>query len=622
MSNTAFVYGLLPPVDGADRVAQQMRAAHAYRNQLVELLRTARAERREVERAAEPERVRVLREAVASALESVEAIAREVRLERQRKRKRAESGELRARLMLAKNLVRERRKDLREAERVERANRVGLFDAVNQEFAAARRAARPGLKSRGEDEGLRAGTYQLVEDAAGRSDADLPLWDNEQPQDPHFLRWTGDGAVSEQIPGGATWGDIASGEHTQVRISEQPAGTRDNRIPGSKRSATRKRVMLWLRVGSRDKGRTPVWACWPMVMHRPLPDGAQIQRVTVRLRHVGPRAEWSARFDLRVPDAAARAGKAIALDVGWRQRGDVLRTAYACDQDGATHEVAMPARIVGGLGIADGIRSTRDKNMGAVRSALLRWIGERGGIANLPWLAEHAGTIGQWRSPRRFAALAIKWRAARFDGDVEAFDLLEAWRRQDRHLWLFEASQRKGAERARTDWFRRIAAELAERYAVLVLEKFNLRAVARRQPVEATERPNETSAHNRVLAATGEFRDVLRWAFRKIGGHVVQVPAEHTTTTCHACGSVQDFDKAAMLRHRCGSCGVEWDQDENAARNLIERWRTEPNGGGARSVEQPTESRRERVRRMAEERKRRRDRSQVGPDAPMASEAV
>lgn len=602
--NLVYKYGLLAPTQGADRVRQQMRAAHEYRNRLIELERSRREQLRALDLAAGPDLFARVQECTAA----VDAVVDEIRRERGRTRKRSEPADLKQKAKDARAALKAAKAAWFEAVKAARPSAQADRDAANEAFLAARRDARPGLSKN--PDGIAAGTYQLVEESVAQS-AKSPLWDGGQPSDPRFLRWTGDGFVSQQIVGGATIFEVVGGEHTQVRIGPDESGRPDNRVPGSRRSFLRRRVTLWLRVGSTED-RKPVWACWPMILHRPLPAGAQIQRATVRLRHIGPRAEWSVEFSLRCADPAPKHGDAIAIDIGWRQRRDgTLRIACTHDQNGSETEIVMPGEVASGISFPQGLRATRDLNMEAAKAELARWLGER---EKPPlWITEATQSLAQWRSQARLAALVIRWRDNRIDGDAEAFDRLEAWRKQDRHLWLWETSQREGAMRARKDWYRRIAAKLAEQYAVVVLEKFDLRSVARLAPTGQDSAENQTSRANRVVAALSEFRLVLRSAVTQRGGRVVEVDAANTTRTCSVCGVVEDFDAAAMLRHRCAN-GHEWDQDANAARNIYERFRSAPEPEAARTPDAPTESRRERVARLRAEKVARMDRSKAAPE--------
>lgn len=594
-------YGLLAPTEQRDRVFQSMRIAHDYRNALCELDRERRRRLRLLDTAA----TEALRTRVEECRRSLDASVAEQRRERARTRKRSTPTAIRDAIRAARSELKEATAAWRQARDAARTASAGKRDAINEWWLAERRRLRPGRSQR--PDGIDAGTYQLVEDAASRSSSDLPLWDRDQPQDPRFLRWTGEGAVSVQIVGGVGVAAMLDGKSTQVAVTEPSDAAADRRDPSSRRSQTRKRMLLWLRVGS-NEDRSPVWAQWPMVMHRPLPPQGTIKRATVILRKIGPREEWCVQFVVDEPAVPVTCGRGlVGVDVGWRLRRDgTIRVAVACDEHGRLEEVTVPPLVVGGLLKADDLRSIRDKNFDAAKAELARWLRERDvTITREPshWLGR-CDQIMQWRSPARLASVVVQWRNQRIDGDEDIYERMEAWRRQDKHLWLWETSERTSSLRSRKDHYRCVAARWARTYGAAILEKFDLRQIARRQD-ERDEAENETARSHRFMAAVSEFRDCLRNAFRSRGGEVHEVAAEHTTSTCSECGELVDFDRS-MLRAKC-SQGHEWDQDENAARNILERFRGAPPPVAARTADEPQGSRWDRARRLRTEKVARMD---------------
>ncbi len=159
---------------------------------------------------------------------------------------------------------------------------------------------------------------------------------------------------------------------------------------------------------------------------------------------------------------------------------------------------------------------------------------------------------------------------------------MEAWRYRDRHLWQYEAGQRRSGLRNRRETYRRFGAELATRYETVVFEDFDLRRLVRRQTTNETyRRENATARTNGFHAAAGELRACVLNAFVGRGGTSAKVSALDSTHICHGCGSVEVFDAAAFITHVCTGCGAEWDQDENASKVLLERFRAEHQRGAA-----------------------------------------
>lgn len=613
-----YKYGLLPPIDHAETVQDQMRAGHRYRNTLTEIERGRRAALREIDRSI-PE-VAAQEALVSERLASLTEATGAVTAARSEARSRAETAAMR-------ELVRERRASIKEAERELRETRratfrrptteekVKVLDLLGEGIEPDRIAAEVGLtlpvvqraivdhralvlaKSARAHCGAYWGTYLLAEDAIDRA-RKAPLYDGAEPNDPRFRPWLGDAQIGVQLQGGLS-AVLLDGDDTRLRIGppRAPAGWEHRRHgrPWDPAKASAKARTLYLRVGSDDKGG-PIFAAWPMVLHRPIPASATIKRATVSLRHYGPRAEWTVELTLDLPDETrSESGGAVAIDLGWRLVQGGLRVATWRASDGKTGELVLPDRLTGAIEKASELRSLRDDLLNAAREkfcaaleaidTLPEWLLRRTRRSDEPASrAQAIAAIRQWRAAARFAALARAWRTQRFAGDETAYAELEAWRYRDHHLLCWEAGARRSSLRWRREIYRGFAAALARDYGTIVLEEMDLRRFAERPKVAADDdtRQNETARGNRHAVALSELRLSLANAS---GATVVTVSAVDTTRTCHACGVVVAWRSADHLHHGCSACGAVWDQDENAAANLLERWSATQIAGTARDDE-------------------------------------
>ena len=596
-----YEYGLLDPTVNAALVDDQMRAAHRYRNVLVEIERA----RRDAVRGA------------LSAHPSVEPIEAEVQvLAREReglrdqirranaaKRGRADTKELRERVRLVAGKLRDARARLKTAK-----------DAIAQDahVAAAIAAANDRAATRVREERARCGAYwgsYLLQE----SDADRA---RKEKTPPKFQRWTGEGRVSVQLQGGLALED-AWGTDTQLQIDVDPTVRR-----GGRRFA-----VLRMRVQSDVRGK-PIWAEWPMILHRPLPEGCRIKVATVHRRRRDCRQwDWRLTLQLELPDgwAQGRLGiGTVALNLGYARsyehlRGGV-RAGYLVGEDGEAREVAVAASVIDRVEKSESIRSVRDKDLDAMRAALVAWL--RDHEATLPtWLVErtilskpNAGLrwqqfceswkrLGQavmdrakqalpaditapaittrnwhvalWRSAARFRALAFAWRSARFDGDAAGYDLIESWRYRDEHLQRYEAGMLRGALLDRREQYRIAAADLAARYATLIVGSTDLRELQRSPMPEEARTEIASAKRNQRHAAGSILRAALENAFKRRGGKVVVIDDARATSTCWRCASIEEWDRIAEREHQCGACGATWDQDENHCKNLLARFRRE-----------------------------------------------
>jgi hypothetical protein len=564
---------------------EQLRLAHDFWNTLVEIHHKYAARRLEVANGASEavavlvarraeidarltelrERIRGARKAARSDV-PVSSFREEVG--RLRDERRAVAAELRAAREEARDAVAPALHELAQAEQRE-------VKAARQEYAG-----------RGLYWGSYNATLQGFDAARNRRAAD------GRPSEVRFHRWDGTGTWTVQIQRQAgeaplTWADVCRGiePKLQVRMPDEEwevvvdGATGAPKIGGNGEPVRRRRlpvVRMQIR-GERAKGPEgavklePAWLEVPFVLHREPPADARIAMAQiVRTRVAG---HWSYGFCLTVdegPVVPLRDGPAVAVDVGWRRKRDGgLRVAFWVGSDGAKGEVLCPVDTEIELMKASELRSLRDEKFNVARERLGAWIA---GAAVPDWLRDATSTLREWRSQQRLAALALRWRGQRFDGDQQAYDALGAWRRQDRHLWEWEANVRQQAEARRRDAYRRLAHDLAERYAVLIVEDMRLPDVQRRPaPEDGPAGEGRVQRNTARIAAPGFLRQAIAQAAPWRGAVYRQADAKLTTRVHHACGQRVDVDYAADVEVYCPFCRAWYDQDENAAWNLLAR---------------------------------------------------
>lgn len=562
-------YGLLPPTERSDEVRRQMLLAHRYRNTLTEIERGRRAAIRESMSAYAD--IAALEADVKKLDAACESAASQIKKTRASTRSRSDTDEQRQTLRDLRSKKSDTVRGLRERRAALRADAslVRRQDEINELAAELQRSARAHC-------GVYWGTYLLIEDAAQAS-RKMPMYDGAEPNDPRFSRWRGNGQIGVQLQGGMPVAEALGCEDTRMRIGPGRFVERPDRLDGAPRKHPSDRRFgkgaadsktLRVRIGSDD--RAPLWASWPMRMDRPMPASGRIKKATVSVRMRGPREEWSVEITVDELPRERRCGEgAVAVDLGWRKIGDEVRVLAWHGSDGRHGELRLTAREMAGLQKANELQSTRDQNFDAAVMALVAGVAK---LAAPPWLSSSLAHVTKWSSQARLSALASRWKASRFDGDEAALTALESWRYHDFHLWSWQESQRLGALRHRRERYRVLAADLSSRYGTLVLESFDLRqpGFARRMPVDAGPE-NETARFDRQMAAPAEARLVLKNAFTVRGGRVEEVDPAHTTHDCNTCGHRNAWDQAESVYFRCSKCGKLWDQDRNAAPNILAR---------------------------------------------------
>ena len=674
-----YSYRCLPPITEADRVEQQFKLAHQYRNALVEIDQRLR-ERFRAAQISHPsigpallayegaqadvdncyDDLRAAKSGTASPdldapIERLDA-AKELRAfwgEELRQAKLAASDRLRDEQLAhpilgpvlvahkaaktavdeAKNADKETLKAAKEAYKaagiaLSNAKRDWRRDLRNPSADAALvfgyddardLSASEHKTSRGMfiERGLRTGTYDRVEIAIKQA-----VKTSRQPL--HFERYDGTGSIGTQLIGDMTVTELLSCQDPRLRLGapgEADAHPRPE-VQGVSwvdvgklgRNVRRHaaRTYVDLRIGS-NSDRSPIFARFPVTLHRSLPKDAVIKWAYVVRKRVGRHSEW--RFQLTIesetfrPCPVALGEGTAAIDLGWRRLFDEegnqigLRVGYLVDETGREREIRAPEDMIGRMGKVYDLAAIRDKEFDAARNQLVTWLRDREVPA---WMTDRITGLAQWRAPRKLAGLIdawagvdwTAWKAARatgrkcnpsdftsttnrIEGDKAILASLQAWAKQDRHLQDWQEHQRDRLIANRRETWRVLAAELTGRYATILIENgMNQDASMKLPDIEGWEQPapedgdpSDGREQRRMsrLAAPGELRAEILKAAPKRGARVEVEEAAHSTLECAWCSSIETFDAAKAIEHQCSSCGRTWDQDANACRNLLHR---------------------------------------------------
>lgn len=514
---------LLP--ESRDRIYDLLRAGQRYRNKLVEIELARRAEVETLLKALAPQ-LAELDATIAALDKQIETRLETIRATRQRARTRtaatAEDREALATLRAERKNHYATRKQLRQETfaSVEWKAAQATIEATHKVRTKEARAA----------SGCNWGTYLVVEQSLSGIRTGAP---------PRFRRDTG-GRVAVQLQKGLSTAAAMDGSDARLAIT-----------PEGRYYRVRIRVAKgeFIEVSAK--------------LHRPLPE-ADIKWCTLVCERVGTHDKWTIHFTLA---SASGWGKqhgsgAVAINLGWRTRPEGIRAAYWRDTAGREGEWVLPAEHVGALAKAESLRSIRDKNFDTVRLQLGNWLKT---TSELPeWLVEATQTLAQWRSPARLAAVALRWRAERATGDDEMFSIVEAWRKQDRHLYDWESFARRRFLLWRRNQYRVWADELAKRYDELRIAKISWKRI---QDKPAADEPDElrVARQRKRLVSPSELESALTQRFARIE----RCEAADLTSTCHVCGEPSGTPNPESLFHTCRHCATTYDQDANHCANLL-----------------------------------------------------
>jgi hypothetical protein len=299
-----------------------------------------------------------------------------------------------------------------------------------------------------------------------------------------------------------------------------------------------------------------------MVMHRPIPADARIKEVVVIRERLAGRSRWSAVFTCRAPAPplpVAAAGR-CGIDLGWRLADGDLRVATIASCDGEVSHVLLPADWLAGMAHVDRIASERQEDAVAMMDVLMQ----------LPWHSAPEPLRNAWTGvksmeiiPRRLALLLPHWRAASDWQPAVRRDYIDWWA-DDHKRWIEQANLRQRLLRRREDMYLCAAKRIVEQHGIVVAEDIDW-ALFKRVTAQSLPRPIR---HNQTLAAPGEFMRALERQAAK-SGSVIKRHNGVSTRLCNGCGCEFAPSKPAELMYQCPQCSAVFDQDVNAARNLL-----------------------------------------------------
>lgn len=556
MSTKNYIYGAIKPSLNLEKVEEQFHMAHRYYNRLIELEHRKRelsralitsetdAEDLETERESLIARLAEIRSAIngrrSEARQGVPAEATDKR----------EIKDLEPKIKELDAQIRQKRKETSQDPAVE-ATLLQLKLEANEACAILRSQS-----------GLFWGTYQKVEEAARAA----AFASKKAP--PRFKRRSNDGSVSVHFQNKAvieTAAIMKQNIYAYIDYISPDAWSKTSE-PRQGRHL-RKRTVLHIRVGS-DEKRQPIWAEVPFLMHRPLPKG-KIAWVTVSRRQIGYQFRWEVMFTVNLDDEAVekRQGTETAgIDVGWVETADGdLRVAVLANETGQLEELKLPAAMLAKEEHVQGLKALRSKLLDKVRPTIVSFLEQNEalnykGERILPQYAQ------LWRSPQRIINL-FRFESERMSEETRAE--LKEFIKTNQHLGDWECFERRRVRNQRKNLYREFAARCARQYTQVGVEDIKLSNLTVRvsgKPEKGVQGNYSALNKQKSLAAVGllfqELKNVVQ---------VVPVSARYTTKTCSGCQTIDVWDEPTARRHTCSGCGVEWDRDENAARNVCAR---------------------------------------------------
>jgi hypothetical protein len=257
------------------------------------------------------------------------------------------------------------------------------------------------------------------------------------------------------------------------------------------------------------------------------------------------------------------------IDLGWRtlENGGVRIATIADNAGGGMRQILLPQDLIDSFDWVDSIKSRLDNGINGIHL----WLKERAESELPEELKEDWSKIK--KAPRigasRIATLSLRWRENCPDHRPDLIAYLEVWRKKDKRFRQEMDNLRQKIIARREDIYKNEALQIAQHYALIGLEDFDLRKVARLENAEGQDNELHQAARRmRQRCAVSEFRKWLEIQAEKTGSEIFKVKGK-TSLIHHRCGhDAVPADKASIM-WRCSHCDELFDQDENAAMNIM-----------------------------------------------------
>lgn len=388
----------------------------------------------------------------------------------------------------------------------------------------------------------------------------------------HFHSFDGTGQFRCQIQGGMSVEGLFAGHHNIARADPVDPKAWSSHSRGERRRLSRTHLTITVYTGTGEDGKPFRRTLrFPMVMHRPIPEDAIIKELSVTRKRVGTQLSWSVTFTARAPggQVAENSSHSIcAVDLGWRKIPEGLRVATTMDSTGEVQYVVLPNNLLHKFEHVNALKSQIDDELNVVQTILRE---KSALLVDLPEVLKGllASALRPRLTTRRLAKLTLFWRDKHPDIEADVVSFLEEHRRHLKRLQNEMDNLRDKVVHHRQDFYRNAAIRIVQDKAMVLVEDFDLRGVAKKKHEDGTDSDTpEAVRRMRQVAAVSELRKWIVLQAAKHGARVDLRKSAYTTRRCSACGQINEKADPYDLVWKCPKCGNVLDQDINACRNM------------------------------------------------------
>ena len=326
-----------------------------------------------------------------------------------------------------------------------------------------------------------------------------------------------------------------------------------------------------------------------LILHRPLPDGAQIQNGKILRTRTGDKFRYDLVLTVKLPRQGNRSvphDNALGIDINFRYNaGNIEVMTFALLDGQIPKTINVPPKYSEALEYIDRTKSDLDQSatdLGDKIKPLLKKMSFHEKLPSQDIDKLDDAARDQYHYERRCASVvhapanvtlsfekAYKLatgleRHPNILSEEVTHHIINWWKghgRRYRELHNFRAKQL----RKRNDFYRQVAARIISHGLLISFEKNFLAKIAK-----VKDQNNKLGARtraNRFASSPSALVAAIKNAAEREGIPWVDIPPQDTSKTCHRCGKVNrmlSYEK----KWNCPSCDFPHDRDKNAAKNI------------------------------------------------------
>jgi hypothetical protein len=307
---------------------------------------------------------------------------------------------------------------------------------------------------------------------------------------------------------------------------------------------------------------------FPIWLHRPLPANGRVKQATLSWRRQGEKIVGTLSLLVSIPTSEYSqpndAVSACGIDLGWRKMDDGgLLVATVVQGDNSVSRITLSPRWMGGMDQVERLSSHIDEGLLEVAQQIILLGNTVHPLLQVP--------VASWRlglGARHVNATALHNAVRELQFSVPP--LVLHWYQRYRHLSVWRDNLRNKLIKQRREQYRLTAREITIQNRIVGIEDMDIAAMALVKKSDTGDNElNAVARAQRVRADVSLLRQEIIHQAKKNGCEITMATKD-TTARCHVCGEVTRQSDRTKIMWRCEHCNAIWDQDINAATNLME----------------------------------------------------